>query len=188
MQFMRVLAVAALLSCVQPLRAQELVDNPEFESWSKFKKGTSISMKSTNLRDNVASEVILTTTLLEVKADRVVIQSVAVVKGKDSDFKSEPDKHEILKSVPLPKGMTKADFVANKPPGTTEQGTETLKLAGVEIKATWFKYQVDEGGAKIQATRWVSAEVPGMIVKSEIAVSGKLTSNTKLDLLEIKKP
>ena len=46
--------------------AQDKVDNPEFANWAKFKKGTSVTMKSVSSFNNMSSEVTITSTLVEV--------------------------------------------------------------------------------------------------------------------------
>ena len=171
-----------------PLQAQELVDNPEFVSWSKFKKGTSLIVKSVTSTEKEASEVIITSTLLDAGTEKVVIQTTSVVKRKDKDFKSDPEKREILRLIPLPKGLSKEEFAAGKPPGTTEEGTETLKIGGLELKAKWYKYNADVAKTKISAKKWFSPEIPGTIVKSEMTTTGDFASTIKLELVELKKP
>jgi hypothetical protein len=180
--------IGAFLVCSSQLRAQDLFENPEFSSWSKFKKGTSVSMKSISITEKQTSEVVITSTLMELGPDKLVIQSTSLVKMKDKDFKSEPEKREILRMVPLPKGLTKEDFALGKPPGTTEEGNETIKLGTLELKTKWYKYNADVAGTKIKAKRWVSNEVPGNIVKNEMTTSGDFASTIKLELLEIKQP
>jgi hypothetical protein len=112
-----------------------------------------------------------------------------VVKNeKEKDFKTEPEKREVKRTIPLPKGLTKEDFAANKPPGTTEEGTETLKLGTLELKAKWYKYSAEVAGIKIEGKRWVSSEMPVSIVKNEMTTTGEFSETNKLELLEIKKP
>ncbi|HEV3440270.1 MAG TPA: hypothetical protein VG122_23150, partial [Gemmata sp.] len=60
MQLASVVAIGAILACLSPIQAQEMVENPEFTSWSKFKKGTSVSMKSIRVTKTKSSEVIIT--------------------------------------------------------------------------------------------------------------------------------
>ena len=189
MPIKQLVVIAAFLAGGKTLHAQEeMVENPEYASWSKFKTGTSVTMKSTNVIGGRMSEVMITTTLLSVGADQLQIESSSVVKDQDKEFKPKPDKRDVLKLVPLPKGLLKADFAELKPPGTTEEGMETLKLAGQEIKAKWYKYSVDREGTKINAKRWVSTEVPGNIVKSEMTNTGAFASTIRLELVEFKKP
>jgi hypothetical protein len=180
--------IGGFLILLSPLQAQELVENPEFLSWSKFKKGTSLVVKSTTSTDKETSEVIITSILIDAGPEKVVVQNFSVVKTKDKDYKLEPVKREILRLTPLPKGMSKEDFAAGKPPGTTEEGTETLKIGGQELKAKWYKYNAEEARTKINARKWFSPEIPGNIVKSEMTTTGDFASTIKLEVVELKKP
>jgi len=189
MQLTHVVVIGAVLACLSPLQAQEMVENPEFTSWSKFKKGTSVTMKSTRVTKTKASEVIITNTLIDVGVDKLVIESSSVVKNeKEKDFKTEPEKREVKRIIPLPKSLTKEDFVASKPPGTTDEGTETLKFGTLELKTKWYKYSAEVAGIKIEGKRWVSSEMTVSIVKNEMTTTGEFSETNKLELLEIKKP
>lgn len=189
MRLKHVVAIGALLACVGPLAAQEMVENPEYASWSKFKKGSSVSLKSTRVTKSQKSEVIITMTLMDVGPDKLVIETSSVVKdSKEKDFKTTPEKKEVMKIIPLPKGLVKEDFAAGKPPGTTEEGIETLKIAGLELKTKWYKYKAEVAGIKIEGKRWVSSEVPGNIVKNEMTTTGEFAETNTLELIELKKP
>jgi hypothetical protein len=188
MHLKHLLVIGVLFVSVGQLRAQDVVENPEFTSWAKFPKGTSVRMKSISMVDGKTSEVIVTVTLLEATPDKVVIESASTEVRKGKDFNTQPVKREVLKMIPLPKGLTKEDFAAGKPPGTTGDGSETLKVGGMELKAVWYKYRAEVDGTKIEGKRWVSNQVPGNIVKNEITSSGVFSSTLNLELIEIKKP
>ena len=168
--------------------AQDTVPNPEFASWSKFKKGTSITHKATTETGGATSEVLLTSTLVEVEADKVVIETTSVAKVNGMEFKSPPMKRELAKTITLPKGAKKEDATVGKPSGTVEEGTETLKVSGVEVKAKWYKFSAQVDKVKSEGKTWMSEEVPGMLVKTEVSTSGMFASKTKMELIEFKKP
>jgi hypothetical protein len=182
------LAIGVLLASVGSLPAQEMVENPEYTSWSKFPKGTSLRMKSIRVAGKLTSEVIVTDTLIEIGPDKLVLETTSLEKNKAKDFKSEPAKREVLKTIALPKGLKKEDFAAGKPPGTTAEGSETLKIADLEIKTVWYKYGAELDKTKIEAKRWVSSQVPGNIVRNEITTTGAFADTLTLEVIEIKKP
>jgi hypothetical protein len=191
MQIAYAIAIGSVLACIGPIEAQETVENPEFTSWAKFKKGTTVSMKSINVVGGRSSEVIITFTLVDAASDKLILENSSLVKDKVKDFKSKPEKQEVLKLTQLPKGLSKADFALWKPPGTTEEGTETLKLGGLELKTKWYKYKAEVGGARLEGKRWVSDEVPINVVKSDITTTdgpGGFTSTIKMELVDFKKP
>jgi hypothetical protein len=188
MHLKHILAVGAFTASIGQVQAQDMVENPEFISWAKFPKGTSVRLKSISTVDGKASEVIVAVVLLEVGPERVVIESSSTEIRKGKDFKTEPVKREIAKTIALPKGLTKEAFIVGKPPGTTADGTETLKVGEMELKVVWYKFRAEVDGTKIEGKRWVSNQVPGNIVKNEITSTGVFSSTLTLELVEIKKP
>ena len=134
------------------------------------------------------SEVTLTNTLVEVGADKVVLETSSVVKVNGMEIKAPAMKRDVAKSITLPKGAKKEDFIAGKPPGTTEEGTETLKVGGTEVKTKWYRVKAEAGGVTTESKMWVSDAVPGMMVKMEATIGGKIATTTKMELVEFKKP
>src|SRR5262245_60742421 len=166
------LALVALVCVAGSVRAED-IDNPEFTSWSKFKKGTSITMKSTTSTDKFGSSVNLkTTTLVEVGADKLQVETIFVTSVNGKDSKATLPKREINKTTRLPSGVKKDDVKGGKPPGTYEEGTETVKVGDAEIKTTWYKStKVDPLGTKTETKTWMSDEVPGGIVRLESTIT-----------------
>src|SRR5262245_43334425 len=188
MRLTRFTTPAILVLCASLAAAQDKVDNPEFANWSKFKKGTSVTLKSVSSFNNMSSEASITSTLVEVGADKLVIEMTSVVKSGAMEFKGEPMKRDVSKTVTLPKELKKEDFAKSKPPGTYEEGTETLKVAGMDVKTKWYKYKVDMDGTKTEAKMWMSEDVPGIMVKSEMTTSGAVATKTTMEITELKKP
>jgi hypothetical protein len=184
----RFAAVFAVFAFVVPAIAQDKIPNSEFTSWSKFKKGTSVTLKATSEVMGMASEVLVTNTLVETGDDKLVIETSSVTKFNGMEFKSPALKRDVTKTIELPKGVKKEDAVAGKPPGTVEEGTETLKIAGMEVKTKWYKYSAEVEKVKTEGKTWMSDDVPGMLVKSEMSTSGALATKTKMELVEFKKP
>jgi hypothetical protein len=189
MRLNRLFGVAAILLLLAATgTAQDTIPNPEFANWSKFKKGTSVTHKATTEVMGMASEVLVTNTLLETGGDKVVIESSTVVKANGMEFKTPPMKRDVTKTITLPKGVKKEEAAAGKPPGTIEEGTETLKIAGVEVKTKWYKYSAEVDKVKTEGRTWMSDDVPGMLVKTELSTSGTFATKTKMELVEFKKP
>ena len=118
--------------------AGEKIDNPEFASWSKFKAGTTATWKMESKFDKFATVNTITTKLLEVTADKVVLEMTTVTELNGMKTTLPAQKRDVLKQIELPAGTPKPP-VDGKPAGTTEEGTETLKAGGVEYKAKWYK-------------------------------------------------
>lgn len=168
--------------------AQETLDNPEYATWKKYKKGTSITTKTTSVSAGQTAEILSTTTLVEVGDDKMVVEMTGVTKAAGMEFKVPPTKRDIPKTYTLPKGTAKPDANAVKPPGTFDEGTETLKIAGVEMKTKWYKFKSETAGLKTESKMWVCEDVPGSMVKMEATTSGTFASESKIEVIEFKKP
>lgn len=188
MRFTRLLTTFVIATCAAGSAcAQETIDNPEFANWSKFKKGASMTVRTSSTFAGMTSEILMTTTLVELGSDKHVVESSTVTKSAGMEFKSPATKRDVTKTLVLPKGTPKPDPKAAKPPGTYEEGTETLKIGGVEVKTKWYKYKSDSNGLKIEAKTWMSDDVPGSLVKMEATTSGVADGTTKVELIEFKK-
>jgi hypothetical protein len=187
MRLSRFSAVAVLALCAAPVAADEMVPNPEFASWSKFKKGASVTLKSVNEFNKMKSESVITMTLVEVGADKLVLETVAVSKINGMEFKSPADKRDVPKTFTIPKvEKPKDDPKVEKP--KTEEGTETLKVGGVEVKAKWYKTTFEVMGTKTEAMNWTSDEIPGGLVKSVTKSTGAAAATFTMEVTEFKKP
>jgi hypothetical protein len=156
--------------------------------WSKHEKGTSVTLKTTS-GGGMTSEVTVTTTLVEAGADKLVIETSVVSKVNGMEIKAPGTPRDVTKTIELPEGVKKEDLTREKPPGTYEEGTETLKIAGTEVKAKWYKYKAEVAGTTIDAKMWTSDAVPGGVVKAEVTTTaGGVTTTTKTELVEFKKP
>jgi hypothetical protein len=188
MRLASALPAVLLALAAGPAVAQEMVENGEFTAWHKFKKGTSITTKITSSAAGQSSETTVTVTLVDVADDKVVLESVGATKAMGMEFKMPAVKRDVPKTVALPKGAPKPPAPGSKPEGTYEEGTETLKVGTTEVKAKWYKVKNETGGVKSDAKMWVSEDMPGMMVKMEATTTGTVASETKLEVIELKKP
>lgn len=185
------LASVAVLALAVTTASAEEIDNPEFASWSKFKKGTSVTLKMSSTAAGMTFETVTTSTLVEVGADKVVLESMGVTKVNGMEIKTPAAKRDLPKTIKLPDNVKKPDpkdAKVEKPMGTFEEGTETLKIGGTEIKTKWFKAKAEIAGSKTESKTWMSDEVPGQLVKMEATTTGAVVSTTKMELIEFKKP
>jgi hypothetical protein len=190
---MRLLALGTLVVFTGSASAQEKVDNPDYANWAKFPKGTSVTRTWTSVTpDGQTSVVTETLTLIEIAADKVVLEEefISDVPGA-TKFKTKPKDREVPKTVTLPAGNKKGDLTA-KLPGAVEEGKdiETVRVPGGKFKAKWFKTEIERGQNQIKGKSWVSDEVPGRLVKAEETISrnGKTLYTTVREVVEVKKP
>jgi hypothetical protein len=190
MRLTRVAAAIVLVLVARPAFAQEkeTVPNPEFASWNKHKPGTSVTWRVISETAGMKSEVLMTHTLVEVGTDKAVIEIATTIKANGMEIKAPAQKRDITKTIEVLKGMKKEDPTGAKPIGTTEEGTETLKVAGMELKTKWYKAAAEADGTKSQTKQWVSDDIPGMMVKNVTTVTGAVNSTVTTELIEFKKP
>jgi hypothetical protein len=178
--FMSLLALMVLANVTRA----EPVDNPEFTSWAKFPAGSSVTMKTVTQLKDFKSEVKVTSKLVSVAADKLVIETESITVVNGMEFKGPPMKRDVLKKVDVPKAADPA-VPPVKPEGKTESGTETLKIAGTEVKTKWTKFQTKANGTDVESQTWTSEDVPGMMVK---VVTNSGETKMTMELVEIKKP
>jgi len=166
---------------------QETIDNPEFASWSKFKSGTSVTLKNTTTTKDATLETVIITKLIEAGSDKLVLELTVISNINGMEFKQPPTKRDVAKTITLPKGTPKPD-PTKKLDATIEEGMETVKVAGGEFKAKWYKSKFEAGGSKIETKAWTSEDVPGGLVKSETTTTGVNAATIKMEVTELKKP
>jgi hypothetical protein len=189
MRFACFASVAALVLAAGAASADEMVPNSEFTNWSQFKKGTSVTVKTTSTTSGMTSETVSTSTLVEVGADKVVVEYVSTTLVNGMEVKAPPYKREIPKMVAKVPNPKKDEPKPGEPKEVSvENGTETLKIIGLELKTRWTKNVVEVGGIKTVSKVWYCDEIPGMMVKMDSTLTGSFNSTTKVELVELKKP
>jgi hypothetical protein len=183
-------AAVALVLVAGPALAQDkdTYPNPEFATWSNCKVGTSVTLRTITEAAGMKTELLVTNTLVEQGAEKVVVEVTTTIKTNGMEIKAPAQKRVVTKTIVLKKGDKKDDVFKGQAPGKTEEGTETLKVAGLEVKAKWYKAANDLGGVKSETKHWVSDDVPGMVVKSVTTTTGAVNSTNTTELIEVKKP
>jgi hypothetical protein len=182
-------SVVVLALVAGAARADETVPNPEYANWSKFKKGTSVTMKTITTGSGVTSEIRSTSTLVAVGADKVVVEYTSVTTVSGMELKLPVTTREIPKTIAKVKEVKKDKDAPNTPKEVAnEEGAETLKALGQEFKTKWRSNKVEVAGTTSVSKVWLCDDVPGMMVKMESTVTGAVASTTKMELVEFKKP
>lgn len=181
------LALVLLFGAVASAQEKKTVENPRFALWAKSKVGASTTLRLTQELKAVKTVVTTTTKLVEVKADELTVEVTTETEVKGQRTPGGPATKQTVKKTlelpadtPVPMGL--------KPEGTTEEGTETLKVGNTEITTKWYKYKVKISTGEIDGQVWMSEDVPGMMVKaaSKGELGGDKLTNT-MELIEFKK-
>ena len=183
----RPLAALIVAAVVASPAFAETIDNPMYKSWAGQKKGTVVTVKMISEFGGRKSEMTMVSTLIELTADAVTIETLTVTKVNGMDFKAPAMKLEVKKTMELPSGKKKEDL--DKPEGFIEGGTETVKVGGVEYKTKWMKIKTKVNDVEVESKTWTSDDVPSMVVKmdSKTNIKGMAGAMT-MELVSVKKP
>ena len=139
------------------------VDSPDFKNWSKFKVGTYVTVISTTEADGKKSESKMWYTLKTVGEDTLTVEN-ETAQPENVKVKTPPVSRDFPKTIEA--DAKSIDSVkAGKPSGTTEEGSETIKVGGTEFKCTWYKFRINTTSGPISAQLWVNDDVPGRMVR-----------------------
>ena len=183
-------AAAALLVVVCGVcgvaQAQEMVSNPQYTSWAKHKPGTTVTIKMTTAASGQNVNMQLKQTLKEVTPETVTVEVVPsmdmggttqTMPAQTMQLKSKVSAEE-AKFGQLPPG-TKADI--------KEVGSESVTAGGQTYNCTVSEVTGESQGTKTKGKVWRSEEVPGQVVKMEMAFEGAQTGSTKMELVSVEK-
>lgn len=155
-------ALAFVIALLSP--ATQAKEYHEFDYWSGYKVGSTVSMKLEMEAQGAKITVELTRTVLETGAEKVVIETKTKVSVGGMAQPEGTEKEEILKDK-------------DKDPIKVEkEGDEEIEVAGKKLKCRWIE------GTQKETTKlkfWVSKDVPGGIVKGE-ASGGELPGPMKM--------
>src|SRR5688572_5939551 len=133
-------AATALLSLC--LQAKE---NPEFGYWSNSKAGSWVKLKMEMDASGVKMLLQSTHTLLEVGADKVVVEQKTKVSVNGMEQPEATEKEEIFKDK------------EKTPLKIEKEGDEEIEVAGKKLKCRWVEGIQKESKVKF----WLSKEIPG---------------------------
>ncbi|MBL8990861.1 MAG: hypothetical protein JNJ48_04695 [Phycisphaerae bacterium] len=175
------LPVAAIVCCVSPVLAADKIDNPEYKQWSAYKAGTSVTMKTDSEAAGNKSSMSMTTKLVEVTGDKVVLETVMTIDAGGQKMDMPAQKRDVPAKIEKP-AETKTDEKAPKP----KTGEEEIEVAGKKYKAKWTETTTEQNGMKSIAKVWTSDEVPGTVLKMESKTTGAMEATSKGVVTEIK--
>lgn len=157
----------------------EKIDNPMYVNWAKFKPGTTVKTKVVSDMAGNKSDITTTTKLLEVTAEKVVIEMSSSMKMGDQTFDMPAQKMDFPAKVEKqPEEKTKEEV---KP----KTGEEEIEVAGKKYKAKWTESVMEANGIKTTSKVWTSEEFPGMTLKMESKMEGGMSGTTKSEVVEV---
>ncbi|HEY9069046.1 MAG TPA: hypothetical protein VIV61_02260 [Candidatus Ozemobacteraceae bacterium] len=177
--------VLMALLTVSTAFAADLVDNPSYAVWSKFKIGAELKYKQVSEVANMKTESEITYKLVELTPEKLVVEmgGSSMVAGNKMELPPTRMDHaakiENAKVDPKMAEMIKADAKAGEEQVTVPAGT--FKCRVIESKMT-------QQGAEVSTKVWASDEVPGGLVKMVTLMTAPMKSETTMELVEKKLP
>jgi hypothetical protein len=180
------LAVGVVLAGAQTTpRPDELVNNPAYAHWARFKRGTTVVQKQTvTLSDGRTIEHDITVRLAEKSKDKVVIETTQTptmdgMVSSTRTFTTFPAKVR-MERVQTPRA-TLDSFT---------EGEEDITVQGKKLTAHWIEAATKAGDEITTRKVWSVWEIPGGVVKETIVrkKGEQVLSDSSLQVMKIKTP
>lgn len=151
-------------------------DNPEYKLWSKFKPGSSVTMKMVTEASGMKTEMVTTTVLKSLSDGELVLESKMTMSVAGQNIEQPAMERKVPAKMPkveVPKVEEK-----DTPKPKTEEGTEDLEIAGKKVACKWSKVVLDHAGTKTETKSWTCDAVPGGVVRMETVMKGETPCTT----------
>ena len=170
------LAVPFLLLGAAVAGEAEVVDNPEYLSWSKFAVGAYARTRTTSGDANQTSTMVTTTKLVEMTRERLMLETSTVVLVSGQKIETPPVRREVpakMDKVELPPATVDPSVKV-----TTKKGTEEVTVGGKKVVCETLETTTESEAFKVWSKAWNSADVPGTVVKTETKMERPTASTT----------
>jgi hypothetical protein len=167
-------AVFGLLLCTSRARAEDM-DNPEYANWKGFKVGSSVTMKMVSEASGFKSEMEQTHKLVELTADKAVVETAGVMITGGNKINLPATKREIPAKVKKAEGGDAKGAKAD-----VKESSEEIEVGGKKLKCKVVETDSEASGTKTHVKTWQSDEVPGKMVKMESHSEGKTKSSSTM--------
>jgi hypothetical protein len=181
--------VAFVLTCAlssSTVRAEEQVDNPQYQGWSKFAAGTAVKYTQTVEAMGQKQDVQVTMTLVSISPEKATIETKATITVQGQTQETPAQKMDIPAKVNKSEAMEVGQPAPNIK-AEVKQGEEKVEAAGKTYDCKWTEVKSTQQGTDVVAKTWLSDDVPGRLVKMEATTSGAMASSTKMTLAGMEK-
>jgi hypothetical protein len=172
-------------SAHSPPRPDELVNNPAFEHWAGFKRGTVVVKKETvTLADGRKIQHDITERLAEKTRDKVVVESMTT-----PTMDAMVSSRRTFTTFPAKVRMDRAHTPRHTLDGFSE-GEEEMAVQGKKVTAHWVEAVTRAGDETTTRKVWSAREIPGGVVKETLVrkKGDQVLSDSVLEIVRIKVP
>ena len=166
--------------------AGEMVDNPTYKHWAKFKPGTYVVTKTVQEAMGHKTETIMTTTLKSVSGEKVVVEMTSVTKTAGQEIKMPPQSLTHAARIEKTEVPAEAQPKPDDKKPDTKEGKADIEIAGKKVKTTWYEVTADMGSVKTHTKSWMCEDVPGQVVKTVSRTEGEMPMTVESVVVEYK--
>ena len=182
----RLLAVACVGMLASAAFAEQ-VDNPQYVGWSKFKPGTTVTLKTETATKMGGNETKMTSTttskLVDINPNEATVETTTKMSMNGMDMPANT-----MPPQKIPAKVDKPAGGANGQKAEVKEGTDKVEVGGKSYNTKTTETTTDMNGTKTVSKTWMSDEVPGGLVKMESTSSGAMDSKMTMTLVEVKQP
>ncbi|MEZ6183973.1 MAG: hypothetical protein R3F62_03065 [Planctomycetota bacterium] len=153
------------------------VDNPEFQSWSKFGVGSMVEYKVQSEAAGTKTESTMTVTLVEKTDDKVVLETKTTMVVAGNEMTMPAQKRDVPAKLKEQEGQAGEN--------EAQEGKDEVEAAGKTLSCKTTQSVTESNGMKTTSKVWTCDDVPGGMVKMESKTEGSVSSNTEMNLVKL---
>jgi len=173
MRIAALFAVALILPCFAAK-----IDNPEYQSWSKFGVGSMVEYTVQSEAAGTKTESTMTVTMVEKTDDKIVLETKTKMVVAGNEMTMPAQKRDVPAKVDQPEQQAQD---GPKP----EEGKEDVEAAGKTLSCKTTTTVTESNGMKTTAKIWQCDDVPGGMVKMTAKTEGSVSSQTEQNLTKM---
>lgn len=162
-----IMAVLVLFVGVSAM-AQEMVDNPQYQSWAAWKPGTTVTVSNEMNMQGMNMTTTMTWKLQSITAEKAVVQMNMSMPGGQS--------HSLTREIMARVKKEEVKSEGNLPPDVKGKATplpdETLTISGKIYPCKVFQVTGESKGQQMSGKYWSCAKIPNMLARSEMKMTG----------------
>lgn len=157
--------------------AQELVDNPVYQSWAKGKPGTTVTLSQEIIAMGSMRRMDMTSKLVELTPAKAVVETTSKNIESNSqtttkaEVRAKVKKQDVVGTLTMEPGI-KVKLLPD----------EDVTVGGKTYKCKVFEWTGELRGMNTSGKGWACQEVPGQMVKSEGNLSALLETTAMVIL------
>jgi hypothetical protein len=143
--------------------AADQIDNPQYASWAKHKPGTKVTLQTATNAQGMSMTQDMTETLMQVTPEKAVVEFTMSMDMGGT-------KHDMTRQHDVPAKVEKGhENLPSDMTGTSKViGQETVDVGGKKYDCKVVEFTGEGQRGKASGKIWVTEQVPGGMVKTEI--------------------